>query len=269
LLVSFVILVLGSSAGIRSTSRQTERPWHHGHSSKDFNRYRIIGNYQMYEVLDGTAAQAILAIEGGDSIRRVAQHLHTPYETVRQAVNRLEEAGYVSYEDGLTVVDERVRDAARELVAASTGVSPPSIEEAYVIPQFGDWPFAFTRIDAVYVWTQGGYQVGREPDDYPLFLAVREQDVNAWEAFFESFGLPTAFERQPRDGLDGPLQIVLEPRPSLDIEQVEGYPVIPRTGAIEYMRENYAQFQSALAMLDRMYDDLDLGVAYRETERQT
>jgi len=33
------------------------------------------------------------------------------------------------------------------------------------------------------------------------------------------------------------------------------------------MRENYAQFQSALAMLDRMYEDLELDVAYRETER--
>jgi hypothetical protein len=160
-----------------------------------------------------------------------------------------------------------VRDAARELVAASAGVSPPSIEEAYVIPQFGDWPFAFTRIDAVYVWTQGGYQVSRNPDDYPLFIAVREQDVDAWKTFFESFGLPTAFERQPRDELDGPLQIVLDPHPSLEIEDVEGYPVIPREDTIEYMREHYAQFQSALAMLDRMYDDLDLGVAYRETER--
>jgi DNA-binding Lrp family transcriptional regulator len=236
-------------------------------SSKLFNRYLISGNYQMYEVLDDTAAQTLLAIESGNSIRRVAQHLHTPYETVRQAVNRLEDAGYVRYNDGLAVVDERIRDAALELVAASAGVSPPSIEEAYVIPQFSDWPFAFTRIDAVYVWTQGGYQVGREPNDYPMFLAVREQDVDAWEAFFESFDLPTAFERQPRSELDGPLQIILEPRPSLDIEHVEGYPVIPRDETIEYMRENYAQFQSALAMLDRMYEDLDLGVTYRETER--
>ncbi len=98
---------------------------------------------------------------------------------MRQAVNRLEDAGYVRYDDGLTVVNERVRDAARELVAASAGVSPPSIEESYVIPQFGARPFAFTRIDAVYVWTQGGYQVGWSPDDYPLFLSVREQDVDA------------------------------------------------------------------------------------------
>ena len=221
----------------------------------------------MYEVLDDTAAQVILAIESGDSIRRVAQHLHTPYETVRQTVNRLEDAGYVHYDDGLSIVDECVRDTARELVAASASVSPPSIEETYILPQFGEWPFAFTRIDAVYVWTQGGYQVGRDPDDYPLFLAVREQDVDAWEAFFDSFDLPTGFERQPRNELDGSLQIVLEPRSSLDVARVEGCPVISRAETIEYMRENYTQFQSALAMLDRMYEDLDLEVTYRETDR--
>ena len=221
----------------------------------------------MYEVLDDTAARVILVTESGDSIRRVAQHLQTPYETVRQAVNRLEGAGYLQYEDGLFVVDDRVRDAARELVAASANVSPPSIEEAYVIPQFGDWPFAFTRIDAVYIWTQGGYRISRDSTDYPLFLAVREQDVDAWERFFDAFGLPTAFERQPSEEHAGPLQVVLDPQPSLEIDDVEGYPVIPRAQTIEYMREHYAQFQSALAMLDRMYDDLDLGVDYREDER--
>jgi DNA-binding Lrp family transcriptional regulator len=221
----------------------------------------------MYETLDDTAAQIILATERGDSIRRVAQRLHTPYETVRQAVNRLEDGGYIRYADGLSVVDERVRAAAGELVAASASVSPPTIEEAYIIPQFGDWPFAFTRIDAVYVWTQGGYQVGRSPEDYPLFLAVRERDVDAWESFFESFGLPTASERQLPDEVAGPLQFVLDPRRSLDIEHVEGYPVIPQEETIAYMREHYAQFQSALAMLDRMYDDLDLDVAYRERDR--
>lgn len=220
----------------------------------------------MYEVIDDTAAPVILAIESGDSIRRVVLHLHTPYETVRQAANRLEDAGYVHYDNGLAVVDDRVRDAARELVAANAGVSPPSIEETYVIPQFGDWPFTFTRIDTVYVWTQGGYQVSRDPEDYPLFLDVREQDIDAWEAFFESFGLPTAFKRQPKEELAGPLQIVFDPQSSIDIEHVEGYPVVPREETIAYMREHYATFESALAMLDRMCDDLDLDVTYRETE---
>ena len=221
---------------------------------KAFIYSRVTGTYQIYEITDDTAVQLVLAVEPGDSIRRVAQRLQTPYETVRQAVNRLEEAGYLQYDGGLYVIDRHVRDAARNLLAASARVSPPSIEEAYVLPHFAEWPFAFARIDAVYVWTRGGYQVGRAPDDYPLFAAVRESDVDRWEQFFERFGIPTAFERQPRDQLDGPLQVVLDPRPALDPDHVDGYPVIPRDETIEYMQDNYAQFQSALAMLDRMSD---------------
>ncbi|RQG95745.1 helix-turn-helix domain-containing protein [Natrarchaeobius oligotrophus] len=221
----------------------------------------------MYEVFDDTAVRVILALESGDSIRRVSQRLQIPYETVRQAVNRLEEAGFVRYDDGLFVVNDTVRDTAFDLLAASTRVSPPTIDEAYILPQFGDWPFAFTRIDAVYVWTRGGYQVGRTPDDYPLFLAVREQDLYDWQAFFDSCDIPVSVERQPRTDVPNPIQIVLDPQPSLDIEHVEDHPVVPREETIEYMREHYVQFQSALSMLDRMYDDLDVGVAYRESER--
>ena len=43
----------------------------------------------MYEVLDCTAAHVILTLNSDDSIRQVAQRIYTPYETVRQAVNRL------------------------------------------------------------------------------------------------------------------------------------------------------------------------------------
>jgi hypothetical protein len=45
----------------------------------------------MYEVLDDTATQVILAIESDETICRVTPYLHTAYETKRQAVNRLED----------------------------------------------------------------------------------------------------------------------------------------------------------------------------------
>lgn len=221
----------------------------------------------MYDLFDDTAVQVVLAIDPGDSIRRVAQRIQTPYETVRQTVNALEDSGFVRYDAGLYVTDPRVREMACQFLAANARTSPPSIEEAYVVPQFGDREFAFTRVDAVYVWTEGGYQVGRSPDDYPLFVAVRDADIEYWEAFFEQFGLPVALERQPVEAIDGPLQVVLEPRTDFEFDWVEGYPVIPREDAITYMRENFAHFQPALSMLDDMYDDIDLNVAYRESER--
>ena len=221
----------------------------------------------MYEIFGDTRVRVLLALSDGDSIRWVAQRIQTPYETVRQAVNTLESAGFVSYDDGLSIPDTQVVETARRLLTTSARVSPPSIEEAYVLPQFADATFAFTRIDAVYVWTRGGYQVARNPEDYPLFIAVNNRDVEYWEAFFGEFTIPVARERQPLEAVNGPLQIVLEPRADLDADWVEGYPVIPREETVAYMREHFAHFQSALAMLDRMYDDIDLDVDYRESDR--
>jgi hypothetical protein len=219
------------------------------------------------ELLDETAARVVLAVESGDSIRRVSKRLQQPYETVRQAVNRLEDGGFLVYDDGLSVVAERARAAALELVATNVAVSPPSPSAAYVFPQFGDWPFAFARLDAVYVWTHGGFQVARSPDDYPLFVAVRETDLDDWRDFFARFGIHAGLERRSPDAVDGSIQVVLDPRPELSVEHVKGYPVVPRSEAVAYAQENSTQCQSALSMLAEMYDDLELDVGYRERER--
>ncbi len=56
-------------------------------------------------------------------------------------------------------------DQERVSSADNEGIEPFS-EEAYVLPQFAGMEYAYTGIDAVYVWTRGGYQVARDPEDY-------------------------------------------------------------------------------------------------------
>lgn len=92
--------------------------------------------YQIYKVFDDTTAQVLLALERGDSIHRVAQS-STRLQDGQTGSQPARRTGYVRYDDSLSVVDDRMRDATRELVAASAYVSVLSIEEAYVIPQFG------------------------------------------------------------------------------------------------------------------------------------
>ncbi|MCD2200641.1 MULTISPECIES: helix-turn-helix domain-containing protein [Halobacteriales] len=217
----------------------------------------------MYEVCGEKELKVILALDQGDSISGVARKIDENRETIRRVMNRIEEAGYVAYDDGLQLVDQTLRDAGLEFLTTAADISPPSISEAYVIPQFAGLDYAFTSIDAVYVWTQGGYQVARDPEDYPLFIAVREQDVDAWETFFDRFGIPTAEERQPAEDLDCAIQVVLEPRPQIDAEMVDGRPVIPLQETVAFANEYYATFQSALDMLGRMYDDVDTDANYR------
>jgi hypothetical protein len=92
---------------------------------------------------------------------------------------------------------------------------------------------------------------------------VDRATVGAWKEFFGRFGIPTAQERQPADDIDGPIQVVLDPRPRIEVEMVDGRPVIPLQETVAFAREHYATFKSALDMLDRMYDDVDTDATYR------
>lgn len=126
----------------------------------------------MYSVCGEKALKTILAIEPGDIIVAVARKIDEDRETIRQTVDRLEEEGYVEYDDGESVVDQSVRETGLSFLAASADVSPPSFSEVYVLPHFAGMDFAYTAIDAVYVWTRGGYQIARDLDDYSLLVAV-------------------------------------------------------------------------------------------------
>lgn len=217
----------------------------------------------MYEVCGEKELKTLLAIDPGDSISGVARKIEENRETIRRAVNRLEDAGYVSYDRGLYLADSTVREAGLELLAQSARVSSPSIPEAYVLPQFAGMPYAYTAIDAVYVWTRGGYQVARDETDYPLFVAVLEEDFEEWVQFFDRFAIPASRGRQPPDEIDGPVQAVLESREEVCAERVDGRPVVPLQETIEFARDHYATFESALEMLSRMYGDDETAVSYR------
>ncbi|WP_227379118.1 winged helix-turn-helix domain-containing protein [Haladaptatus halobius] len=218
----------------------------------------------MFEQCGEKELKILLAIDPGDSISGVARKIDENRETIRRTVNRLENAGYIQYKKGLSVVDDTVRETGLAFLAASAAISPPSISETYMLPHFAGLDFAYTAIDAVYVWTRGGYQVARDETDYPLFIAIREEDLEEWERFFERFGIPTAQERQPADDVAGPLQIVLDPRAEVDAELVDGRPVIPLAETVAFARAHYATFESALDMLDQMYNDVDTEADYRE-----
>mgnify|MGYP000011033761 CR=1 FL=1 len=217
----------------------------------------------MYTPCSENALKTLLAIEPGDSISGVARKIDENRETIRRVVNALEDEGYVEYDQGLTVVDHTVREAGISFLAASAGVGTPSIAEAYVLPQFADLEFAYTSIDAVYIWTRGGYQVAREPDDYPLFISVADTDLDEWKRFFERFEIPIAQERRPAEEIDRSIQFVLEPRAAVEADTVNGRPVIPLQETVEFARDHYATFQSALDMLGRMYEEVETDADYR------
>jgi len=215
----------------------------------------------MIELMDETAAKIVLAIQRGDSINRVANKIGVSYSWVYDWIERLEDAKIISNTDnGIRIVDHELRQQYAEMLAALYSRETISQEEAYVVPHFAGMEFAYTEIDAAYVWTHGGYQVARSHDDYPVFVEVHDRDVERWIAFFQQFGIDTTVDERPdASDVDGDVHYVLFPKADgIDVEWVDGNPVIPLDDAVEQMMENRPAYEPALESIAEEYEvDID------------
>lgn len=213
------------------------------------------------DFLDPTAAKVVLATERGDSIHRIAEKIGTSYSWTYEWVERLDDADVIAYDDnGVRVVDHGMRRQYEDAMAALYRRGEVTREDAYVIPHFAGMAFAYTEIDAAYVWTHGGYQVARSHDDYPVFLEVHDRDLGRWLAFFDRFGVDaTVEERLPASDVDGDVHYVLFPTTDgVDAEWIDGNPVIPLADAIDRMTEDRPAYEPALEIIAGEYDvDLD------------
>ena len=208
------------------------------------------------EYVDETAAKIMVAAQPGNSIRRIAQKIDGSYSWVYDWIERLEDAGFVRRDDGIYIEDYTVRDRYHDLVAAIARATAPTIDDAYTIPHFAGMSFAYTKIDSVYVWTHGGYQLTRGHDDYPIFIQVADSDVDRWTAFFDEYGIPSTIEERPdATDYDATVSYVLFPTTeTVTQEWVDGNPVIPLDDTIEHMMEHRVNYEPALEMIVAEYD---------------
>ncbi len=220
-------------------------------------------NQAMLEYVDDTAAKIVLAASDGDSIRRIAQKIDGTYSWVYTWIERLEDIGVIDRNDGVYVTAADVREGYARIMEAIGRETAPTIAEAYVVPHFAQMAFAYTKIDAVYVWTHGGYQIARGDDAYPVFVRVRDADIERWESFFERYDIPTTVDERDDSVIEnaaGNIYYSLQPTTeAVDREWVDGAPVIPLEETIEYMQEYRWNFEPALQMVADEYE-LDIDV---------
>jgi hypothetical protein len=145
----------------------------------------------MLDYVDTTAAKIVLAASEGDSIRRVAQKIDGTYSWVYTWIERLEAIDVIERTDGIRVTAPEVRKGYAQVLETIARQTSPDVDEAYVIPHFAEMDFVYTKIDAVYVWTHGGYQIARGGDAYPVFMQIDQADVERWQTFFERHDIPS------------------------------------------------------------------------------
>ncbi|MDY6788519.1 MAG: helix-turn-helix domain-containing protein, partial [Candidatus Nanohaloarchaea archaeon] len=198
----------------------------------------------MFELLNQHTAKVFLAGEEGDSIRSIARKAGTSYGWAYKWVKRLEEFNIVGLEEGFKVKDEEIAEKFESLAQALVS-RKLELKDAYLLPNFSGLKYAYCKTDAVFVWTKGGYQIGRSKKEYPIFIQILEDDLEEWKEFFQRFSVE--FNIGERGGTG--IYFVLYPVDSFETEWVENAQVVPLEDTMDWAEKYKYNFQPAIEML--------------------
>lgn len=212
----------------------------------------------MLEIINKHVAEITLALKEGDSILELSKKINSSYGWTHKWIKCLEDIGVIKAENGVKIIDkdffEKFRDLTKSVLKRKTG-----LEDAYLLPNLAGMDYAFTKLDAVFWWTKGGYQIGRSKENYPIFIEVLRSELEDWEEFFKDLSVDYSIEKRQGSGI----YFVLFPEDKIESEEIDNFQVIPLKETVRWAEKYKANFQPALEMLDGMYD-LDLNIKYKE-----
>jgi hypothetical protein len=136
------------------------------------------------------------------------------------------------------------------------------VRKAYSLLHSTPLPYALTSVDAVYVWTHGGYNADRFFGFYPIHMKVKKEDLAKWKRFFAKNGYKAIVNgKRPGETLFGTF-FVLYPEHGVAAKEVESLMVDSLDKTVEFCKKNIYTFEPALEMLDERYH-LHLEAKYR------
>ncbi|MDO8517184.1 MAG: hypothetical protein Q7S33_03600 [Nanoarchaeota archaeon] len=115
--------------------------------------------------------------------------------------------------------------------------------------------YCLTKTDAVYLWTEGRYNIARYKNFYPIFIKIKEED----HALFLEYCKKLNLKINSKKGIFYFPEIVKK----LECTKKNNVPVETLDNTIEFMKDNIYNFQPALEMISEMYHK-KLDIQYKE-----
>ncbi|MBI2653169.1 helix-turn-helix domain-containing protein, partial [Candidatus Woesearchaeota archaeon] len=116
----------------------------------------------MFELINPYIAKILVSAKNGDSIRCISKKIQESYGWTYKWILELENIGAIFRKKQEVHINKNNRfyRYAAKFVKDSIS-SNLSLTDAYLLPNLAGLEYIFTNIDAVFIWTKGGYNIGR------------------------------------------------------------------------------------------------------------
>ena len=205
------------------------------------------------ELLNPYVMKILISLRKEDSISSISKRINLSYGWTYKWVNELIKEGFLKEKWRGVVLQEKNENYQKILKFVKENVI--DINFYYSVLNLFGIGHCFTKTDAVYVWTEGGYNIARYKEYYPIFIKIKKTDYPVFLEYCKKLGL--------RIGSKKGVFYSIEVLDKFDYIKKGEFFVEPLDETIQFMEENIYNFEPALEMIKEMYNK-KLNVKYKE-----
>ncbi len=205
------------------------------------------------DTLNPYTIKILIAARKIDSISAIAKRINVSYGWTHKWVSELMKEGVFREQWRGVTLQEKNR-IYREIVKfIKKNIDPVNFYYS-ILPLLGI-NYCFTKTDAVYIWTEGRYNIARYKRFYPIFIKIKKADYKIFLGYCKKLQLKI----NARKGVFYVPEIVEE----LKCVKQRDYTVESLDWTISFMKENIYNFEPALEMIGETYHK-NLHIKYKE-----
>ncbi len=205
------------------------------------------------ETINPHVIKILIAVRENDSISAVSKRIGLSYGWTHKWAGELIKEGILKEKWKGVILQKDNKNYREILKFIKKNVSETGLY--YTVLNLFGIKYCFTKTDAVYIWTEGRYNVARYKEFYPIFIRIKKEDYLIFEWYCKKLNLRINSKR----GVFYVPEIVND---TFSVKKGD-YSVEPLDETIKFMKKNIYNFEPALEMIDEMYKK-GLKVKYKE-----
>lgn len=204
------------------------------------------------DLINPYVIKILIAVREKDSISSISKRIGLSYGWTHKWTKELIKEGILKERyRGIELQETKTYKEILNFIKKITN----NVEFYYSVLNLFGIEYCLTKTDAVYIWTEGGYNISRYKEYYPIFIKIKKSDYKTFLFYCKKLGLKINSNRK----------IFYVPEIVNDIKCAikSNIPVETLPNTIKFMKKYIYNFQPALEMIKEMYEK-KLKVKYKE-----
>lgn len=205
------------------------------------------------ELLNPYVIKILISLRKEDSISSISKRINLSYGWTNKWVNELIKEGILKEKWRGIILNEENKSYQRIINFIKENLN--DIKFYYSALNLFGIEYCFTKTDAVYIWTEGRYNIARYKGHYPIFVKIKKLDYPVFLEYCKKIGLKINSNKGVFYNVE-----VLD---SFECIKKKNSFVEPLNKTIDFMQANIYNFEPALEMIKEMYNK-KLNIKYKE-----